>query len=71
MLAGNLKGWLPKDAVCADTEILQDEPDPEFLVLVMQAEGTGTQCTDEIAREHACGLMGSVQRLLLVRQLGR
>ena len=60
---------LPKYTVCTDTKILQDEPDTEFVVLIMQAKRTRAECSYEITGEHARWLMGSIQCLLLVREL--
>lgn len=31
---------VPKYAVCADTKVLQDKPNAEFVVLIMQAKCT-------------------------------
>jgi hypothetical protein len=57
---------VPEYAIRTNAQILQDEPYAIFVVLVVQAECTRAQSSNEVACEHACWLMGSAQRLLLM-----
>jgi hypothetical protein len=60
---------VPEDTVGPNTEILQDEPYPEFVILVMQSESTRTQRPNQVSGKHTGRLRRSVQGLLLVGQL--
>ena len=53
---------IPERTLGAHTEILQDEPDPHFIIWIREFESAHTKATDEIASEHAAGLRTRVGR---------
>lgn len=44
---------LPECSLCAHAEILQDEPDADFIIGIREPEGAGGETANEIAGEHS------------------
>lgn len=47
---------IPERTLGAHTKILQDKPDPHFIMWVREFESANAEATDEIASEHATRL---------------
>ncbi len=53
---------IPESTLGAHTEILQDEPDPHFIIWIREFESAYAKAADEIASEHATRLRTRIAR---------
>lgn len=56
ILGGQEKVKIPERTLGAHTKILQDEPDPHFIVWIREFESADAEAANEIASEHATRL---------------
>lgn len=62
ILEGQEKGKIPERTLGAHTKVLQDEPDPHFIIWIRKFESAYAEAADEIASEHATRLRTRITR---------
>ena len=53
---------IPERTLGADTQVLQDEPNPHFVIWIRKFESAHAKAADEIASEHATRLRARIAR---------
>lgn len=56
------RGKIPERTLGAHTKILQDEPDPHFIIWICEFESAYAEAADEVASEHATRLRTRIAR---------